>query len=97
MKQTGQIYTAKHFHARELCSEENHLKNSFLCAGKGIIGPISDLHNVSKREVDARQESDKLQDDARFENAQWEKDINLREHENKLRGEHPAEKSYKSL
>lgn len=43
VRQTGQIYKAAHFSARHLCSDDAHLNNSNLCAGIGIIGPISDL------------------------------------------------------
>jgi len=51
--QTGQIYKAEHFSARSLCSAENYLQNSNLCAGEGIIGPISDIEHVSQDEMDA--------------------------------------------
>lgn len=46
VSQTGQIYKAKHFSARNLCSDENYLKSSHLCAGKGLIGPISDVEHI---------------------------------------------------
>ena len=52
VRQTGQIYKAQHFSARHLCSEEKYLANSNLCAGKHIIGPISDVQHTSNKPVD---------------------------------------------
>lgn len=62
VRQTGQIYKASHFSARNLCSAGNHLKNSNLCAGIGIIGPISDLQHTSEKREDARDEDEGLEE-----------------------------------
>ena len=50
MLRTDEIFKAEHFKARKLCSEENFLDNSNICAGKNIIGPISDVQHVSRKE-----------------------------------------------
>ena len=72
VRQTGQIYTASHFSARNLCSEERHLKNSNLCAGVGIIGPISDLQHTSNKIVDREDEDMGLEEDENFEEEHYE-------------------------
>lgn len=67
VRQTGQIYKAAHFSARNLCSEENHKKHSNLCAGVGIIGPISDLEHTSNKAVDMQDEEMGLEEDEEFD------------------------------
>ena len=65
--QTGQIYKASHFSARNLCSKDRYLKHSNLCAGIGIIGPISDLEHVSNKAVDMKNEEMGLKEDQDWE------------------------------
>ena len=53
VKETGQIYKANHFFARNLCSNDKYLQLSNICAAEGIIGPISDIQHITKNERDA--------------------------------------------
>jgi len=73
VRQTGQIYKAAHFSARNLCSEENHKKHSNLCAGVGIIGPISDLEHTSNKAVDMQDEEMGLEEDEAFDSVDYVK------------------------
>ena len=50
------------------------MANSNLCAGEGIIGPISDVQHVSKEENDAEGELDTFDEDAEFDPANWGED-----------------------
>ena len=72
IRQTGQIYKASHFMARHLCSKDNFLKNSNICASEGIIGPISDTEHVSTRPIDWMDIDDDLFEDDDWDDEDWD-------------------------
>ena len=73
VKRAGRVFHAKHFKARSLCSEDNYLANSHLCAGRNIIGPISDIAHISEQLEDMTQEdTDGLEEDEDWEDDQWD-------------------------
>lgn len=57
--------------ARKLCSEDNYLSNFNLCAGKNVIGPISDIEHTSKNKNDKSDEKGLEEDD---DDDDWEDD-----------------------
>ena len=71
VKETGQIYKAQHFSARKLCSAESNRVKSHLCAGEGIIGPISDIEFVSKIPADIRDIVESLNEDEGWDDEEF--------------------------
>ena len=57
--------------ARKLCHGESYLKNFNLCAGENIVGPISDIEQISKNAADKIEQSD-LDEEDDDEDFEWD-------------------------
>ena len=79
VRQTGQIYKASHFKARTLCGKDVYMKNSNICAGEGIIGPISDVEHVSKIKADKAPVDDEYDEDEDWDAEDFEFDPDFEE------------------
>ena len=73
VKSTNQFYRARHFSARNLCSEEHWTKSGNMCAGQGIIGPISDVQHSSQfSDFDFESDLPYLDEDEHWEDEEWD-------------------------